>query len=721
MLTTAIQIPISVKIDDADTQKDFLGVSNYVCSCYGDSKDKNVYYVFPQVPTFAPAESKDGKPNPKFMYYMYRGGQEGGYAMFTVQLKQPNDYLKTQIQTKLMGKAGDILRLKSGRIVAMVKAYQAFQKEPKNTTLKTAYQNALQASGIPGNEAKSYINSYDADNGDDQFLNQLLPKSAGEIQLKQPDYRSSSVSLILDDNEGFFQEIPSDFDPSGTGDQTVVFNMSLTADGAALFEKVLKGTESGSSVGVKYTFNLNASLPAATVTVSVKASQMKSASQTITKHTWSADDKSITQTFTDSGAATVNIETGVTAEQMGGEEAFNAWKTGLQKWGQDQLKQILMTQTGLDMSADMLKDADGYRKFKNSMQNVTDITRVYSENTVVAFSIYPQGQLPSISSIVGSAKVDEYFKAYDLNIPFFEKIQPSFTVAGDLAKYNIASVVVTAKYKDDNVSTLVWDGSTTEKTQKTDEWYIDDKLGRQYTYSYVVNFTGASAKPYQSPVIAVKDSLSESINIADAGIVYGPVTSLLTADSWKVYDHVELKMQYDDKIDTQVLNATQNTPQPFVYPIGKIPEGKIYYSAEYFKDGDSFYYLDQGAVTNPQLPGYAASLSNQLITVDNPLSWAPEVTLVVPDSADTKLMIIDLSVSYSSPSYSQSQKVTLNSGFDNYQVPTLTFELLPKRFNDTATAQYVLTIIKDGAPPKKVTKDVSMKDISNGTVMIDLS
>ncbi len=75
---------------------------------------------------------------------------------------------------------------------------------------------------------------------------------------------------------------------------------------------------------------------------------------------------------------------------------------------------------------------------------------------MVSSTIYPQTQLPSIRSIVGEADLDQYFKEYDLHDPFYQYIQPEFFVTEDMAKYDIANIVVTAVYDNDLKSTLTF-------------------------------------------------------------------------------------------------------------------------------------------------------------------------------------------------------------------------------------------------------------------------
>ncbi len=192
---------------------------------------------------------------------------------------------------------------------------------------------------------------------------------------------------------------------------------------------------------------------------------------------------------------------------------------------------------------------------------------------MVSSTIYPQTQLPSIRSIVGEADLDQYFKEYDLHDPFYQYIQPEFFVTEDMAKYDIANIVVTAIYDDDLKSTLTFTPKD-PGPKKTDKWFIKPELGRAYRYHYTVNFTGMQARPYLSGDIQVKDDLVVTINAAQSGIVYADISTLLNPLGWEVFSQVVVKTQYEDKEHsvplkqyTQVI-SDKNPPVPFIYPIG---------------------------------------------------------------------------------------------------------------------------------------------------------
>ncbi|WP_017892805.1 hypothetical protein [Serratia sp. S4] len=687
MLTTALQQSVKIATDK------YLGIKEYAFTCYGDSIDKNIYYVVPEIPVFVARDTK----SPYFMFYKYRSEDtQGGYAQFTVMLPQPDSEMKKKISIELLGKLKDPLIAKSTLIVKYVQAEQASVADPENATKKTAMDTALRNTGLNDDQAARFVALYDSNQGNDQFVPELTPI---EIKLEVPRLTSAHASLILDSNEKFYRQIPTTVSPSGLGDNNTVFSLSLTGEGATLFEQVLKGTDTNSSVGIRFDFSLDASLPAAKVTVSYDSEITKSVTQNITYHTWSADEKKIEREYIEKGAIKVDVQTGLSYEEMGmTEDQYLKWKEGLTAWGQKQVEQILSSQTGLDMSLELLNDADGFDKFKSSLSETKSFTRVYEENSVVSFSIAPQTQLPSIQSIVGEDNLKDYFKEYDLNDPFYQYIQPEFFVTQDLAKYNVANIVVTAIYDKDNQSTLQFSPGDSEP-KKTGKWFINPELGRAFKYSYTVNFTGMQAKPYHSGELQSDQDLVISINVAECGIVYADISTLLDPMGWKVFSQVVIKTQYSDpdkgvkiKTDSQVVSES-TPPHPFIYPIGVDVDKPIYFSTDYYAlDGDSLTYIPDGVETSPQLPGYGLIRGHQIL-VANALPKAQKYTIIFkPSQKEITLITYEMVVYYPKWDFTQSQSLALTEFDSKSLTQYLTFNLMQAEKDNKVEIHYVATV-----------------------------
>ncbi|AUP76717.1 hypothetical protein CWS02_14710 [Enterobacter sp. EA-1] len=113
----------------------------------------------------------------------------------------------------------------------------------------------------------------------------------------------------------------------------------------------------------------------------------------------SADEKKIEQKYLDAQAITSKVDIG--PEELGmSQSSTSPSKESLRLWGQKQVEQILSSQTGLDMSLNLLNDVGGFDKFKESLNDTQSFTRVYSENAVVFLYHRAANAAPSILSLL---------------------------------------------------------------------------------------------------------------------------------------------------------------------------------------------------------------------------------------------------------------------------------------------------------------------------------
>ncbi|NIF22879.1 hypothetical protein [Candidatus Pantoea multigeneris] len=705
MLNSLQRISVKIKTDE------YLGVTEYAYTCFGDSEDKNTWYVVPEIPVF---ESQDGKP--KFMFYKYRGeDQEGGYAMFSVILPQPNSELQGQIKTELIGSDLRLqLTAKSKLIVKYAQATEAYVANPNDPEKKKDKDLALKNTGLSESQASEFLNKYDKTKGDDQFLSDLMPASAQAIKLVLPSYTSAKATLILDDNEAFYREIPTEQLPSGLGDNNTVFSVSLTKAGAELFEKVLKGSEEGPSVGVRFDFNLNALLPAAKVTVKFDSEITKSLVLETSHHTWSANEKEITQKFSEKEAFKVLTDITLTQTDLGmTSEQYNKWVENLNNWGQSQIEQILSSQTGLDIGLNLLNDAGEYRQFTETLNQLKSFERVYEQNSAVSFSIYPQTPLPSILSIVGEEKVDEYFKAYTLDDPFFTDFQPTFIVPKDLEKYRISNVIVNVKYNGD-VDTLIFNKDKPSE-QQTKKWYLEEKIGRTFSYNYEVTFTGGGAEYYQSDEIEVADKLVIALDIEDhSGLVYAEIVPVIQAQEWNLFRQIKVLAQFSDSANNipvfkeeRIINK-DNSPNPIMFAVGKDYSTPLYYKLEYsLTNGDVLNGTPDTGETNPQLPGYNG-IRSQSIQVENALPYVQDYTYIITPTSGKEVsqLVLKVTVEDTTNNLTQAKQFILKDFDGDAKSDTITFHLAGSPSKINIKASYHATIVYRGASPETIKNDI---------------
>lgn len=703
MLTSALKIAVTVPT------KEFLGTDTYACTCYGDSEDKNTFYLVPETVAYKKAESG----GPKFVYYAYRGGSSegGGYTMFTVYNPIPGvgSELENQVKTALLTGLSPKLQAKSKLIVAMAKAYNAWQKKPTDKALSEAYQNKRKATGLSQADADKFIAKYNPDGGDDQFVASLSPDN---VKIQTANLKVGKASLTLDNNSDFVRKFDASVQPSGLSNNDTVFAVPLTQDGAVLFEKTLSGTEDNSApVKVQFDYSCTASLPAADVTVTFNSEQFKQVSQTVESKWLSASKKNIEKEYTDANALVVDVKTYATAEEMGMTESeYNKWKQQLTDWGNQQAQQILADQTGLDMSRNLLQDADGYDKFKESLKNTKDFKRTFSANTVVEFPLNPQVQLPSIASIVGKDKLPEYFKRYDLNDPFYATLQPEFIVNVDYDKYEIENVIVYLNYGS-NTDNLLFDKNTPTSQKIPKAWNAilhGDDYQHDYTYHYEVNYkTTSGPDKFTSGKVNTKD-LIVSINANRSGIVYLKPQLVMSDSVWeKVYNNIVLTLKYADDADDvplhevpiQINDSNQNDIEPFVYPIGKTADKPVYYTTKFYtKNGDNFHYISKEQQSGEE-PGWGETRANKLL-LENPLSATQDISFYIGgDLSDVSFVNLNVTYFYREIEYTQTKhhnlsKADITQGNIFF---TLTFEKLGASENPPAI-NYDITFVTTSGP-----------------------
>lgn len=703
MLTSALKIAVTVPTDE------FLGTKTYSCTCYGDSSDKNVFYLVPETVAY----KKAANGGPTFVYYAYRGGSSkgGGYTMFTVYNPIPGvgSKLENDVKTALLSGLNPKLQAKSKLIVSMVVAYKAWQAKPTDKALATDYQNKFKATALSQADADKFIAIYNPQGGDDQFVASLSPD---QIKIQTANLKVGKASLTLDNNSDFVREFDASVQPSGLSNNDTVFAVPFTQDGAVLFEKTLSGTEDNSApVKVQFNYTCTASLPAADVTVTFNSEQFKKVSQTVESKWLSASKKNIEKIYSDSNALVVDVKTYATAEDMGmSAEEYTKWKQQLTDWGNQQAQQILADQTGLDMSRNLLQDADGYDKFTESLKNTKDFKRTFTSNTVVEFSLNPQVQLPSIASIVGTDKLPEYFKRYDLNDPFYATLQPEFIVNVDYDKYDIENVIVYLNYGS-NTDNLLFDKNspTTQKIPKPWPAILQgDDYQHNYTYHYDVNYkTTAGPARFTSDTIDTKD-LIVSVNANRSGIVYVQPKTIMASNVWeKVYNNIVLTLKYADSEDNiplrevpiQINSTNAANVEPFVYPIGTNQDKPVYYTTKFYaKNGSNFFYIDPEYVAAEE-PGWGELRSNTLL-LNNPLSATQDIQFYIGgDLSDVQFINLNVTYFYREIEYTQTlhHNITAQDIKDGKQFFTLTFERMGTSKNPPAI-NYDINFVTNGGP-----------------------
>ena len=330
---------------------------------------------------------------------------------------------------------------------------------------------------------------------------------------------------------------------------------------------------------------------------------------------------------------------------------------------------------------------------------------------MVSSTIYPQTQLPSIRSIVGEADLDQYFKEYDLHDPFYQYIQPEFFVTEDMAKYDIANIVVTAVYDNDLKSTLTF--TPKDPGPKTDKWFIKPELGRAYRYHYTVNFTGMQAKPYLSGEILVKDDLVVTINAAQSGIVYADISTLLNPLGWEVFSQVVVKTLYEDKDRgvqlkkySQVIKEN-NPPVPFIYPIGTNGKAALLFGRLLYAGRRQPDLPPTGRGKQPAAAGLWRNTWQSDPDRQRPAETAEVHHHLQTVAKDVSLITFEMTVNYPKWDFSQTQPIALTEFDTKSLTQYLTFNLMQQEKGNEPQISYTATVYYGDNQEKTVTKPIT--------------
>lgn len=186
-----------------------------------------------------------------------------------------------------------------------------------------------------------------------------------------------------------------------------------------------------------------------------------------------------------------------------------------------------------------------------------DITRIdkkkldvsMSERTAVVRSIYPQGHLEGLFSILRSDDVDlsRFVIPVELDHPWFQKRTVNVIARTDFTSDDVESLNVNLKYGNDSKNTVL----DKSKTEDTIEWLSEIKDGEMLLpvmVSYDVHFKDVDTMERPSELSSEPEILEvENVEIRPHDL-YGsvPVTVMALDFPWETYPNVEVSLRYSD-------------------------------------------------------------------------------------------------------------------------------------------------------------------------------
>ena len=687
MLSLYVRKSIEVQGDDGKKR-------NY--TVFADSENTKNFYAIPEAPEFAVDENTK---KPKFSLIWYYGSNQeyrGGVCAFTVALPMPqgpNEIKQIGAaltnDTSVIARAHDIYDM----VVAMTKG--------DNTTAK-ALQQLL---GFDDKQAKQYKSLYK----EDQTYVQFLPSS--DINLQPVPVTGGTVTVRGFGGQDAFQqwqkgdESAASFTgsyqttPSLLGNNQAVVSFDLTSLGVNLFWHAFGGPSLqdksvddykpvASVVAVTYEINFEGMLPPAKVTVTLKAEEAaKLITQQVTsKDTWGHETtrtEVIGRSFTKDVKSMIDVEIPSTsylaqheADKKKQEEQYGI---DLEQWGSNQLAEMVKDQLP-DVSWDDLQNG---KLEENVLHNET---RTFQMSKAIAFNVNPQGQLPTISSLLpDNTSLEDYFQTVNLDEKPYYDVQVTIQPPANLDQYKVASVAVSPTFggktlyktdgSGDSVNTIVFNSNNKEAVTLRGTFDVNDsQQKKEFDYSYTVNYTTATA-PYQVKGMQENDYNLSLTNPPVLGVVYNDLKG--TQILWDIFSRGTLKVKYGDINQEYILNK-DNYDAKLALTIGKDVTPTIKYQLElaFASGGGTISYpLDSNKWAS-------ADISQSSAMIQVPFSNTKIYTITCPDVASGNAVQCIVQAEYKLTFSGNivrtiSKTIVLtsqNSGVDTWTVPTTDLE-----------------------------------------------
>lgn len=452
---------------------------------YRDEQDWTMFYVLPAQPRFR----MDDNNLPVFKFLKYRfpvdrpdGKKGGGFLIFDVEFVVPDDKMsaiKEQLQKRITDR----------------------------------WRAAGQTTPAP--EAKI---------GQFNFL------------------RGTSSLQFLDTGGALVEKVQNPGAPSLYGKMVTPFTVELSPEGATLAEQALQ--DKGGVVQVNYDLWLPVKLPPVTVHAWFHASKVMEFHQTIDveERFWSEDDyrETVREKMTQTDMMGVNIDPGAVTDR----KIIDA----VRDWAWSSLEQAIARNVLGEIAAQDPKEAQKLyteQDFENierdiRQERVVDINRHYREGMVMEWNPAPRGTLPNITTLPG-VKWADFAKTVDLNDPFFRQLTVNIRANADFEALPLDSIEVKLEYKQGTEHAVK--ESSLRKPEDVDKFttfIANDSY--KYTYSYQVNYKGASERFESKPVET--DERFLTINVGDTGILLVEVS---TGDlNFTQVKEAQVTLKYED-------------------------------------------------------------------------------------------------------------------------------------------------------------------------------
>lgn len=332
------------------------------------------------------------------------------------------------------------------------------------------------------------------------------PMQEPSVIIAQPMWTAGDVELVMPQASNLVLTSRTKGPASLVGNNTAVFAVDLTSDGATFFEQVLvdpdgSGGSDFAALQVVYNLTCLVKLPPAKALIQADTARIYHAMQELThEHTNCSDDyftseKMMTMAV-ESQMITVTIDAGgITDEdilrdlQRDALETAREWLTEamaepdpepLEEWANEDI---------------MESSSEIYRLKQVTSVDMKSFSQTVTINATKEHTVHPQGMIQTFFSDVSKSDMGKFVRLVDLDDPFFTTLALEARAFARWAEDEIDFVEVQIEYgrgADQRNKHFTFTAANAATAQTWDPFLINDK--REYSFRWRANFKGREAK-----------------------------------------------------------------------------------------------------------------------------------------------------------------------------------------------------------------------------------
>jgi hypothetical protein len=484
------------------------------------------------------------------------------------------------------------------------------------------------------------------------------------VNIAPPTWHDSdkvSVMLITfppkPDGSGFVTNILSGGKPSMLGSNIATFAMELTQHGATLLWDAFQMAVS--PISVVYRLEVMAQIPTVSMHVWLHADQVHHFTEQINKDidssVWGDDDQKYSdntrEIFSKYAVGGVDVTGFDPGSGSSSTDDFAKVKKDMEEQGWAMMEQTLQDDMKDRFSATPATAKGAQGDFKNTCRDYLeafsqDLDVYFKDKDVIPWPMNPQGSLQGILTQPHNGKIPNkanFFKEISLDDDFFKLLQLRIHCNCDFDADPIDSVIVHVIYGS-NVADFRLTKAQPDTTFRS---FIDKSLGKNWNYSYTVNYKGTDKTLKSGPLKGSGDALV--INVADMGYLKLQVTA--SAFNWDFIDSAQVRIKYSDAANgvaeqQDVLAFNAKAP---VQPYSRMIYAPVTQPYQYAVD----LFLKNGQRTSGDFQSSTATS----LTIKDVFASRLAVT-VLPAGNFDQLSHIVVDLSYNDPAHQYSQQIT---------------------------------------------------------------